>query len=317
MAGLNVTHRLYPKDALADLRFVVSLTNDDNDYQIEQAAAAQAAARRLGVDVEILHANNDAIEQSQQILKVVQSSSAGNRPVAIIVEPVGTPLPHAARAAVSAGIGWVLLNRDADYLAELRASSKVPVFAISSNHEEIGRIQGRQFAALLPNGGTVLYIQGPAGDAAAGRTSGMLETKPANVQTKMLRGNWTEESAQKAVSSWLRLSTSKDDTIDIVGAQDDSMAIGARKAFQDDKSPAGKSRWQHLLFTGCDGLPKTGQTWVRNKILKATVVVPANTGLAMEMLVKAGRSGVNPAEMAFTEVSSYPAVEALAVPRNK
>jgi len=60
---------------LSDLRFVVSLTNDDNDYQIEQAASAQAAARRLGAEVEILHAKNDAIEQSQQILRVVQSSS--------------------------------------------------------------------------------------------------------------------------------------------------------------------------------------------------------------------------------------------------
>jgi ABC-type sugar transport system substrate-binding protein len=64
-------HRQCRKDALADLRFVVSLTNDDNDYQIEQAAAAQAAARRAGVNLEILYANNDAIEQSQQILKVV------------------------------------------------------------------------------------------------------------------------------------------------------------------------------------------------------------------------------------------------------
>jgi len=301
---------------LSDLRFVVSLTNDDNDYQIEQAASAQAAARRLGAEVEILHAKNDAIEQSQQILRVVQSSSTGSRPIAIVVEPVGTPLPQAARAAVSAGIGWVLLNRDADYLAGLRESSKVPVFAISSNHEEIGRIQGRQFAALLPDGGTVLYIQGSAGDAAAGRTSGMLETKPANIHTKMLRGNWTEESAQRAVSSWLRLSTSKDDSIDIVGAQDDSMAIGARKAFQDDKSQ-GRPRWDRLLFTGCDGLPKTGQTWVRNNILKATVVVPANTGLALEMVAKAIRTGVNPPETAFTDVSSYPAVEALGPGKKK
>jgi len=301
---------------LANLRFVVSLTNDDNDYQIEQAASAQISARRLGVDVEILHANNDAIEQSQQILKVVQSPT-DNRPAAVIVEPVGTPLPQAARAAANAGMGWVLLNRDADYLAELRESCKAPVFAISSNHEEIGRIQGRQFAALLPNGGTVLYIQGPAGDAAAGRTRGMLQTKPANIHTKMLRGSWTEESAQKAVSSWLRLSTSKDDSIDVVGAQDDSMAIGARKAFQEDKSRQDTSRWQHLLFTGCDGLPKTGQAWVRGKILKATVVVPANTGLALELLVKALRSGVNPPEMAFTEVSSYPAIGALAAVSKK
>jgi ribose transport system substrate-binding protein len=301
---------------LADFRFVASLTNDDNDYQIEQAVSAQVAARRLGVELEILHAHNDAIEQSQQILKVVQSSSAENRPSAILVEPVGTPLPQAARAAVSAGIGWVLLNREADYLGELRASSKVPVFALSSNHQEIGRIQGRQFAALLPKGGSVLYIQG-AGDAAARRTAGMLETKPSNIQIKTLRGNWTEESAHKAVTSWLRLSTSKDETIHIVGAQDDSMAIGARKAFQEDRSQQGKSRLEQLLFTGCDGLPKTGQAWVRDMTLKATVVVPANTGLAMEMVVKARKSGVNPPEVAFTEVSSYPTLEALGAAKKK
>ncbi len=302
------------EDVLANLRFVVSLTNDDNDYQIEQAAAAHAAARRLGVTVEILHANNEAIEQSQQILRVIQS--AENRPTAILVEPVGTTLPQAARAAVGAGIGWVLLNRHADYLAELRRSSRSPVFAISSDHVEIGRIQGQQFAALLPGGGTVLYIQGASGDASVARTKGMLETKPANIQTKMLRGNWTEESAQKAVSSWLRLSTSKDDRIDLVAAQDDSMAIGARKSFHAENSEK-ISRWQHLLYTGCDGLPKTGQLWVREKILKATVIVPANTAQALELLVQAVHSAASPPEMSFTEVTSYPTLTALSAASKK
>jgi ribose transport system substrate-binding protein len=138
----------------------------------------------------------------------------------------------------------------------------------------------------------------------------MLETKLANIKTRMLRGNWTEESALKAVSSWLRLSTSLEEHIDVVGAQDDSMAMGARKAF--DSQPDGeREKWRNLLFTGCDGMPKTGQEWVRRKLLKATVVVPANTGTAMEMLVKAIRSGVNPPEKAFTAVTSFPSIEAL------
>ena len=50
------------------LRILVSLTNNDNDYQQEQAAAAEKAARRLGVDVKIIHADNDAVAQSQQLL---------------------------------------------------------------------------------------------------------------------------------------------------------------------------------------------------------------------------------------------------------
>ena len=55
------------------LKFLVSLTTNDNDYQIEQAAAAEEAARRLSADVQIIYAENDSITQSQQILNVIQS----------------------------------------------------------------------------------------------------------------------------------------------------------------------------------------------------------------------------------------------------
>ena len=294
---------------MGPLRFLVSLTSNDNDYQMEQAAAAQEAARRLGVEVEILYAHSDAIEQSQQILKVIQSA-ADLRPAGIVVEPVGTALASAARAAVTAGIGWALLNREADYISELRRLGTTPVFRISSDHKEIGRIQGRQFRALLPNGGAVLYIQGPQGDAADGRTSGMLETKPANITTRMLRGNWSAASAQRAVSSWLGLSTSRDEAIDVVGAQNDAMGMAARQTFE-ELSPADREKRRDVVFTGCDGLPKTGQEWVRRGLLKATVVVPANTGMALEMLVKAIQDKVNPPEVAFTQVSGFPSTDVL------
>src|ERR1700745_3443808 len=122
------------------LSFLVSLTNDDNDYQQEQAAAAEKAGRRLGVDVKIIHAGNDGLTQSQQLLQYVQNSS-GARPDAIMFEPAGgTAFPQVARAAVAAGIGWVVLNHEVDYTLELRRAFKVPVFAISSDHVEVGKI---------------------------------------------------------------------------------------------------------------------------------------------------------------------------------
>src|ERR1039458_4861591 len=140
------------------LSFLVSLTNNDNDYQQEQAAAAEKAGRRFGVDVKIIHANNDALAQSQQLLHYVQDFSVV-RPDAILFEPAGgTAFPQVARAAAAAGIGWVVLNHEVDYIVELRRKYKVPVFARSSDHEEVGKIQGKQFAALLPNGGSILYI---------------------------------------------------------------------------------------------------------------------------------------------------------------
>jgi ribose transport system substrate-binding protein len=287
------------------LSFVVSLTNDDNDYQQEQAAAAEKAAQRFGVDVKIVHANNDAVAQSQQLLEYVQNPNL--RPDAILFEPCGgTAFPQVARAATAAGIGWVILNHEVDYVMELRRNSKVPIFAVSSDHEEIGKIQGQQFAALLPNGGTILYIEGPPNSSAAKeRTHGMNKTKPANIQIKSMRGNWTEESSYRTVSSWLRLRTSQEMHIDLVGAQDDSMAMGAKKAFGEI---SGADRWLKLPFTGCDGMPKTGQSWVRSGVLTATIYIPANTDTAIEMLVDAMKNGTKLPERKVTQAQSIPSL---------
>lgn len=295
------------------LNFVVSLTTKDNDYQQEQATAAERTARTLGVDIQLIYAENDSITQSQQLLKIIQSSKEA-RPDGIIFEPVGgTALPQVARAAAVAGIGWVVLNREADYLTALRKSYRVPMFCITSDHEEIGRIQGRQLQALLPQGGSVLYIQGPSESSAAKqRTAGMYETKPVNIQVKTMKGQWTEESAYKAVSSWLRLSTSQEMHIDVICAQDDSMALGARKAFQDHTTGPARDRWLTLPFTGCDGMPKTGQAWVRSGLLAATVIVPANTDQAIETLCNCLRGTTHPPERIMTVPVSYPPVDNVA-----
>ena len=296
------------------LRILVSLTTDDNDYQIEQAQSAEQMARKLGVEIQIVYADNDAITQSTQILKAIQSDE-NQRPNAIVFEPVGgTALPQVARAAASAGVGWAVLNRDANYILELRKSSSAPFFGVTSDHLEIGRIQGRQFAALLPQGGSILYVQGPAENSAAKeRTTGMQETKPSNIHVTLLRAQWTEESAQRAVRSWLKLSTSQRAAIDLIGAQDDSMAIGARKAFEELTNESERERWLKLPFTGCDGLPKTGEAWVRTGVLAATVFVPPNTGMAIEMLFDAIQKGKKPAERALTVPVSIPTLDQLKV----
>lgn len=294
------------------LKFLVSLTTNDNDYQMEQASSAEQVARKLAVDVQIIYAENDAINQSTQILKVIQSAPEFH-PDAIIFEPVGgTALPQVARAAATAGIGWAVLNRDANYIAELRSITEAPVFNLSSDHVEIGRIQSRQVAALLPKGGSIIYIQGPSENSAAKeRTGGMLEFKPANIQVIFLKGQWTEESSRRAVQSWLKLSTSRKAPIDLIAAQDDAMAIGARKAFQELTSEIERERWLSLPFTGCDGLPKTGQSWVRTGLLAATVFVPPNAGQAIEMIVDAIQNNKSLPERALTVPVSLPPIESL------
>jgi ribose transport system substrate-binding protein len=267
--------------------------------------------------VQIIFAENDAVTQGTQLLKIIQANPE-THPDAIICEPVGGPcLPQVARAAVQAGIPWVLLNREADYLQELRKSaSRLPIFHIGADQKEVGRIQGLQLAALLHNGGGVLHIQGPSENAAArDRTTGMQMTLPPSIPVITLRGQWTEESAQRSVESWLRLNTSQKVTISAVAGQNDAMAMGARKAFSGMDNLSERDRWLRLPFVGCDGVPKTGQTWVRTGSLTATVVIPPTAGRALAIMHQALQTGVKPPERAFTAPESFPPFEQLS-PRN-
>ena len=284
---------------------VVALTTRDNDYQAEQSASATAVASRLGVKIDVIYADNNAVNQCQQLVKIIQDKA--QRPDAILVEPVGTPMYQVAKAAVAAGIGWGILNREADYIPELRRAAPLPVFAVSPDQQEVGRIQGKQLAAFATEG-NILYIEGPSTSSAANlRTKGMLSTKPSKVEVKVLKADWSERGARQAVKSWLSLSTSNQLHIRAVVCQNDAMAMGARKAFA-SLSEAAREQSLNIPFTGCDGVTKTGQEWVRSGQLRATVVIPPMAGLALEMLAKAVNTGSMPAERTLCAPRSFPAV---------
>ena len=133
-----------------------------------------------------------------------------------------------------------------------------------------------------------------------------MTTKPANIEVRMLRGVWTEKSAHQAVSMWLKLSIAKEMDLGVVAAQNDSMALGARRAFHEVISDSVQKRLRTLPFIGCDGLPSSGQAAVRSGLLAATVVIPPNAGRAIEVLVSALQSGSQPAEFLLTQPHSYP-----------
>ncbi|MBV8513663.1 MAG: substrate-binding domain-containing protein [Acidobacteria bacterium] len=289
------------------IRVIVSLMTRENDYQLEQAASAQESAASLGLDAQVIFGDNDSITQGTQLLKIIQSDPS--RPDGIICEPVGGPcLPQVARAAVQAGIPWVLLNREADYIAELRRNvPRLPIFSIGSDQKEVGRLQGQQLGALVRNGGGVLHIQGPSDNTTAkDRTTGLQATLPHHIPVTTLRGQWTEESAQRSVESWLRLNTSQKVSISAVAGQNDAMAMGARKAFSSLDNNADRDRWLRVPYVGCDGVTKTGQSWVRTGLLAATVIIPATAGRAISTLHQALHSDTRPPERIYTTPESFP-----------
>jgi ribose transport system substrate-binding protein len=296
---------------MRNFRFTL-LVVENNDFQTEQVLSAQGAAKRIGIELQIIHTEHDAIVQANQVLKLLQAE-AGHRPDGILFEPVGTPLAQAAKLAAASGVGWVVLNREeVDYLPALRQAYASPIFSVTTNHNEVGRIQGEQIAHLLPKGGTVLYIQGSSdNEAAKHRYSGMMAAKPSNVEVRALRGLWTEESGYHAVRQWLDLSIAQQVAVGVVVAQNDSMALGARRAFDELPTGATRDRWLKVPFIGCDGLPGTGQAAVRRGLLAATVVIPANAGHAIEVLASSLRTGEQPPACINIGVSSYPPIASL------
>ncbi len=289
-------------------KVVLALITQDNDYQREQAAVAEATARRLGIELRVLYANGDAIAQTHQALAAIHAP-VGERPDAIVVEPVGTGMPPVAKAAVQNGVGWVVLNREVEYLAPLRTGTKLPIASVDCDNVEVGRIQGRQFAALLPSGGTVLYVEGPATEVSKQRRAGVDETLPKNIELRTIRGKWTEASGQEAVGARLQLQATHAPNIELIGCQNDAMAMGARKAVEAVITGEHRAAWLDLPFTGVDGVPTSGQQWVKQGLLAATVITPALTGIALELLAQALQGGAPMPERTLTKPSSYPPLE--------
>jgi len=67
----------------------------------------------------------------------------------------------------------------------------------------------------------------------------------------------------------------------------------------------------HIPYLGVDGIAKTGQAWVRDGLLTATIVVPAIAGQAIRMLGPALLAGKTVPDRTFTVSESMPPLDKL------
>jgi ABC-type sugar transport system substrate-binding protein len=293
------------------MKFVLSIPGDTM-YLRAQTSAAQATADRVGVELEVVSAEMDAVAQGQYLVDLVHSRTS--RPAGILVEPVSAAgLPRVAEAAVAAGIGWVVSNAHVDYVGALRRKSKVPIFQISQDHVEVGRIQGRQIGAILPNGGSVLYLRGPQMSWwATKRFEGMESAKPKNVEARSLKVlASTGDGAHSAVCSWLNLTRRHPEGTQLIVSQNADFIAGARKAFEATTSGPERAKWLALPCAGV-GVEERSKPLVDQGAMCAAVVTSLTMDRAVEMLARAMTDGSHPPEHTVVEAYSYPSVEALA-----
>jgi ABC-type sugar transport system substrate-binding protein len=287
-------------------KVLVSLPDDRQEYQALQGVEGRTAAERHGLDVDIAYCQSQPSRQLKQISEAIQASPA-ERPVAIIIHLISIgALEALAYLAVKAGIGWVVLD-EATYLEGLRRNFPERLVAlVTTDNHAMGALQARIARALLPRGGAVVCVEGPSvSPVTIHRRDGMAQALGDRIKVvKTLGGDWTEAGGESAISTWLQLNR-RVERPDLVVAQNDLMAAGARKALR-----ALRPDWGDVLITGCDGLPGGGQRQVREGALAATVIQPTTVPASIELVARSLRGEKVPPTTVL-QPSAYPRLEEL------
>jgi ribose transport system substrate-binding protein len=289
-----------------DRTIALFLVDETNEFQRLLRSDAAAAAERVGLRLETHFSGMDFARQ----LMLIQDCLERTRPEAILVMCVNDRgLQRVVRRAAHEGVHVLLLNGVEDDLATLRAEHpRVAIAAVCPDERETGRIQGRQFRKLVPQRGRVLYVQGRARSLAArDRTAGMLEAvEGAPFQVPPIEAGWTTADGREAVGGWLRMTLRVNRHVELIGCQNDALALGVMEALDEVAGELGREEIRNIPVTGCDGSPSLGQRLVREGTLRATVVLPRATGPAVEIVDRVLRTGVMPPSSLLLPPSSFP-----------
>ena len=208
-----------------------------NAFQIAVTEGAEAKAAELGVELNILSADQDAAKQISQIEQCVAEGYN-----AILFEPVDPDgLRDAAKAAADAGV--IVIN----VVSSCTDWENAGISAVScGNNVKAGENEMQHVADLLGGKGNVAFLTGPSAVTdALDRLQGyrnILANYPEIVEVVAPADcEWDTAKAQATVESWLSAYD-----LDAIVCQNDGMAVGAGNA-------AGAN--SGIVITGVDGTP--------------------------------------------------------------
>jgi ribose transport system substrate-binding protein len=291
---------------------VALLLVEHSDFQEQLRRDAEEVALRTRLTLEVYFTGLDFASQLKQISELIHNPSP---PAAIVALPVRDQgLTRSAKTAVKAGISFVFLTRTDDDIAEIQrdAAQGATAGLVCPDEVENGRIQGRQYRALLPKGGKVLYVQGSARSLTArSRTEGMQEAiQGAPIEVTPIAAGWSTEEAYKAVYDRLSLLGQIHGRVDLIGCHTDQLAVGALKALDQVAVDLRQPDIANIPVAGCDATAELGQRLVKNGRMVASISHPRVAGPAIEAVAR-HLSGVAMPLTTFFKGTSYPPVEQL------
>lgn len=221
-------------------------------------------------DVELRFASADDSDE-KQIEQIHQFVNDGIDLLIVSPNQVATVSP-AIDEVFDKGIPVIVFDR--------KTNSQKYTAYIGADNFEMGKLMGEYIATQLRGKGRVLEIMGLKGSSPAiERHNGFVKAisdYSGITLVASLQGDWTEESAVKAIEDYQGDLTN----IDFVFGQNDRMAVGARKALSPSHSLTTK-------YCGIDGLPGEGNglACVRDSILDASYIYPTHGDEVLQLAV--------------------------------
>ena len=209
-----------------------------------------------GVELRFASADDSDEKQIEQIHQFIKD---GINLLIVAPNQVATVSP-AIDKAFDQGIPVIVFDRKTN-------SQKFTAY-IGADNFDMGRLMGEYIATRLNGKGRVMEIMGLKGSSPAiERHKGFSEALagyPGITLVASLQGDWTEESAVKAIKDY----QGDLSQIDFVFGQNDRMALGASKALNNATTK----------YCGIDGLPGEGNgiACVRDSILDASYIYPTH-----------------------------------------
>ncbi|MFG5722364.1 ABC transporter permease/substrate-binding protein [Streptomyces murinus] len=257
--------------ASANPKVGLSLSTLNNPFFVGVRSGAQAEAKKLGVDLTVTDAQNDASQQANQLQNFTSSSLD-----AIIVNPVDSDAAsNSVKAADKAKIPVIAVDRGVN---------KAAVDAlVASDNIAGGEQAAKTIAEKLGGKGKIVILQGQAGTSAAReRAQGFANGLKAYPGIKVVAQQPADFDRTKGLDVMSNLLQAHPDVQGVIAANDE-MALGAIKALG---SKAGTS----VPVVGFDGTPD-GLNAVKAGTLYASVAQqPTQLGrIAVDNALKASQ----------------------------
>ena len=261
------------------ISFLSACTKQEKTYKIAVSQCSQDIWRdklntelkmgtyfQDGIELQFASADDSDKKQIEQIRQFI----ADGIDLLIVAPNQASTVSPAIDEAFDHGIPVIVFDR--------KTNSEKFTAIIGADNHEMGRQMGEYIATQLKGHGRVLEIKGLKGSSPAiERHEGFVEALsayPGITLVASLQGDWTEESAIKAIKGYKGDLTN----IDFVFGQNDRMAVGASKVLP---NPVGTK------YCGIDALPGEGNgiVCVRDSILNASYIYPTRGDEVLQLAV--------------------------------